>query len=148
MKNQRGFTVIELIVVIAIIAVLSSIVLVNVVQYIAKGKNASIKGNMATLLTNGATFYEKNLNSFNGFANDNAVGCGLSSPVKLAIEKSGGVLSCQVNVDDASSWCGCASLIPASDTPEDGVFCVDSTGVKKSVVATCDLECDATGICR
>ena len=34
MKNKKGFTIIELIIVIAIIAVLAAIVLVNVTQYI------------------------------------------------------------------------------------------------------------------
>ena len=33
MKNKKGFTIIELIIVIAIIAVLAAIVLVNVTQY-------------------------------------------------------------------------------------------------------------------
>ena len=48
MKNHisKGFTIIELIVVIAIIAVLAGIVLVNVTQYINKSKDASIEADM------------------------------------------------------------------------------------------------------
>ena len=41
MNKQKGFTIIELIVVIAIIAILAAIVMVNVTQYINKGKDAA-----------------------------------------------------------------------------------------------------------
>lgn len=45
----KGFTIIELIVVIAIIAILASVVMVNVTQYINKSKDASIKANMDSI---------------------------------------------------------------------------------------------------
>ena len=53
LKNNfsKGFTIIELIVVIAIIAVLAGIVLVNVTQYINKGKDTAVKGDMRSLQT-------------------------------------------------------------------------------------------------
>lgn len=49
--NKKGFTIIELVVVIAIIAVLAAIVLINVAGYINKGKDATIKANMHTVQT-------------------------------------------------------------------------------------------------
>jgi len=42
-SSQKGFTIIELIVVIAIIAVLSGIVMMNVTQYMMKARNAARK---------------------------------------------------------------------------------------------------------
>ena len=60
MQKQKGFTIIELIVVIAIIAVLAGIVLVNVTSYINKGRDASVVGNLHTMLTNGAVFFDTN----------------------------------------------------------------------------------------
>ena len=58
MQNKKGFTIIELLVVIAIIAVLAAVVLVNVTQYISKGKDAAAKGNLSSLMTSGAVYYE------------------------------------------------------------------------------------------
>jgi prepilin-type N-terminal cleavage/methylation domain-containing protein len=58
MNKQKGFTIIELIVVIAIIAVLAGIVLVNVTSYINKGKDAAIKGNLAGFMTSAAAHYD------------------------------------------------------------------------------------------
>src|SRR4051812_9233943 len=66
---SKGFTIIELLVVIAIIAVLAAIVLVNVTGYINKGKDAATKGNMATILTNGAVYFDNNSN-FTNFNTD------------------------------------------------------------------------------
>jgi len=56
MQKREGFTIIELIVVIAIIAVLAAIVLVNVTQYINKSKDAAIKGEMDQLRKCAATW--------------------------------------------------------------------------------------------
>ena len=58
MQKSKGFTIIELLVVVAIIAVLTGIVLVNVTSYINKGKDAAIKGNLSTVLTNSAVYYD------------------------------------------------------------------------------------------
>ena len=40
-NKSKGFTIIELLVVVAIIAVLTGIVLVNVTSYITKGRDAA-----------------------------------------------------------------------------------------------------------
>jgi len=144
MNKQKGFTIIELIVVIAIIAVLAAIVLVNVTSYIAKGKVAAIKGNMATLTTNAAAYYDTHLSSFGGFSDDTATGC--AGSINAAITNAAGTLSCAVKSSDNSAWCGC------STTPGDtlgNTFCVDSTGVKKSQDAVCATICNATnGFCQ
>ena len=39
MENLRGFTIIELLVVVAIMAVLAGLVIANVLTYISKGKD-------------------------------------------------------------------------------------------------------------
>ncbi|MCX6719824.1 MAG: prepilin-type N-terminal cleavage/methylation domain-containing protein [Candidatus Staskawiczbacteria bacterium] len=84
MQKQKGFTIIELIVVIAIIAVLAAIVMVNVTIYIGKSKDAAIKGDLNSLL-NASVIYSQDPaggnGNFNGFCDSSAVG-----KVKTALE--------------------------------------------------------------
>lgn len=51
MQNKKGFTIIELIVVIAIIAILAAVVMVNVTQYINKSKDSAIQADMNSIQT-------------------------------------------------------------------------------------------------
>ena len=66
MKNQKGFTIIELIVVIAIIAILAAIVLINVSQYVAKAKVAGIKSDLKQLSTSAGAYFSSN-GTYKGF---------------------------------------------------------------------------------
>ena len=51
MNKLKGFTIIELVVVIAIIAILATIVLIAISGYINKSRDASIKEDMHTVQT-------------------------------------------------------------------------------------------------
>jgi len=118
-KKSKGFTIIELLVVVAIIAVLAAIVLVNVTQYINKGKDAAIKGNMSTILTNGAIHYDSagNYTAFPLAANP-----AYNGPAE-AIEAANAAPTAWVN-GTGSAYCVKAVL---KDTT---TYCVDSTGFK------------------
>lgn len=146
MKKQKGFTIIELIVVIAIIAVLAAIVLVNVTQYIAKSRNSAIKGNLASLLTNSATYYDTNSAAYTGFDTDASVGC--DGPIDAAITGAGGSLSC---IATATAFCACSTLNTTTPEPANSYFCVDSTGAKRAYTGlstdTCATLCPAAGAC-
>lgn len=132
MKNKNkfltGFTLIELIVVIVVLVVLATIVTSNVMNYLTKGKNAAIKGNMANLATHGGTYltnYEVN-EDYSAFCVDSK-----TQQFLTAIDKTNGdgYVSCYQNED---SWCAITPLITnitgSKDNPE---FCVDSSGVKQ-----------------
>jgi prepilin-type N-terminal cleavage/methylation domain-containing protein len=127
-NTSKGFTIIELLVVVAIIAVLAAIVLVNVTGYINQGKNAAIKGNLSTVLTNGAVYYDANSNygssgtGFCGTAN-------FTSP-SAAITAAGGTAVCDVN-DAYTAWCACSTLKVTSADIAGSTFCTDHTGYKK-----------------
>jgi len=141
MTKSKGFTIIELIVVIAIIAVLAAIVLVNVTQYISKGKDSAIKGNMSSMATIAAGVYDTNSSSF---LDDDTTGPHLALAVTpswmagvTAIESSDGQ-SAVANVRiSASAWCIQTTL------NETGKFwCADSTGYKGDTGN--NTSCDAT----
>jgi prepilin-type N-terminal cleavage/methylation domain-containing protein len=140
MNKQKGFTIIELIVVIAIIAVLAAIVLVNVTQYINKGKDAAIKGNLATLVTNGAVWVDDTTHTgYLNFSANAVTGCGSGGPIATAVTNAGGTLVCAETAVTGAAWCGCSQL----KTDVTKGFCVDSTGAKKEGTMTCSTVCTA-----
>ncbi len=122
MKTSKGFTIIELLVVVAIIAVLTGIVLVNVTSYINKGKDAAIQGNLSTVLTNAAVYYD-NTGSYTGLCADTSV----ATPLTAAESSFGAASVTDCNVT-ATTWAACGQL-----KVSDSYFCVDSTGTKKTL---------------
>jgi len=138
MQKEGGFTIIELIVVIAIIAVLAAIVMVNVTSFIAKGKDSSIRGNLSTALTNAVVYFEANTNY--------TTLCTASSSFRNAYNAAGAISAsetCAVN-STATGWCACAQLV--SDTTR--IFCVDYTGTKRETGGSvaCTTECAAADV--
>ncbi len=139
-KKAAGFTIIELLVVVAIIAVLAAIVLVNVTSYINKGKNAAIKGNLATVLTNMAVSYEASA-TYTGFC-ATAYYTGPSA----AITAAGGTANCNAT---ATAACSCSTMLVTSAEPTNSTYCVDHTGYKKVTqnAGLCATRCPAAGAC-
>ena len=134
-KLAEGFTIIELIVVIAIIAVLASIILVSISNYNYRAKNAAIKGNLANLLRYGSVYYSNNVN-YDGFCNDPKALTFLNAASKVAIPNPAAVCQCDTaNCVSAKAWCAYSlSFAPSqgrTDATSSKVFCVDSTGAKK-----------------
>ena len=134
--NKKGFTIIELIVVIAIIAVLATIVLVNVTQYINKGKDAAAQGNLASLLTNSATFIDGG-GTYAGFVVSAQATAAIAAINSTNEEGSGAAV-----ITDAghaiAGWCASTTLKGTG-----GPYCVDSSGTKKmgstctAIIAVC-----------
>lgn len=137
----KGFTIIELIVVVAIIAVLAAIVLVNVTAYINKGKNAAIMGNLSTIMTNGAVYIDSSTTGYDSFCTNAAV----TAPA-AAIVGAGGAVT---KVCTTAAWCVCSTTKVTSAEVTNTTFCVDSTGYKKATANTglCATRCPAAGGC-
>lgn len=133
MNKQKGFTIIELIVVIAIIAVLASIVMVNVTSYIAKGKDAAIKGNLLSAMTDAAVYYDLNTTGA-------AVCADTASGFKTAYDAAAAISGAESCADDTGKFCACAQLM--SDTTK--YFCVDSVGHKTETTVACSTDCTDT----
>ena len=126
MNKSRGFTIIELIVVIAIIAVLAAIVLVNVTQYLNKGKDAAITGNLAGILTDSAQYFDTNGN-YTALCSNSTVAAALGAADNAF---DGNATPNEVTKCNgaAAAFAACAQLKSA-----DAYFCVDSSGTKKTV---------------
>jgi len=135
MNKSKGFTIIELIVVIAIIAVLATIVLVNVTQYINKGRDAAVVGNLNSMATNAAVYFDDPDNVQTGTA---FLGSANAVAAIAAIAESDNNTGAVVNFGGGSgvqSWCVEAT------TYNKGIQCVDNTGFLGTIAAT---HCSAT----
>ncbi len=124
LKEQKGFTLVELLVVISIIAILASIVLYGSMQYISKGKDASVKGNLTVLITAGEVWYDKNASSYAGFCGSAVVLRSLSQ-----IPSASGDKYCNVKTPEGTSWAACARQFIDSNK----AYCVDSKGNQKDI---------------
>jgi type IV pilus assembly protein PilE len=153
-QTSKGFTIIELLVVVAIIAVLTAIVLVNVTQYIGRGRDAAAQGNLATMLTNGAVYYDTNSNfsAFNSAALTTgtiaagtacAGSSGFTGPCNAITgtaangyaftyacsDSTGTAAVCSGTGNAVQNWAGMVTL-KANALGATATFCVDSTGAK------------------
>jgi len=144
--NNKGFTLIELLVSVAIIAVLSGIILYSVTQYISKGKDSNISGNLAILIPAGEVYYNvenaANQDGYAGFCDPN-----LNSVLRDAVAQmpqntngscyAAGNLAgvcCVVATTYHDAWAACAREF----TNGAYAYCVDSRGIKKEI---CEASC-------
>ena len=155
-KNNAGFTLIELIVVIVIISILSGIIIFAIGQYINKGKDSNIAGNLAILIPAGEVFYNvENTNhgdGYTGFCNPDENSALKNAILQMPDQKAGapcfsdtmqqatnpkGV--CCTVAPNGNSWAACARKFA---TPAN-YYCVDSRGIKKEI-DTALYPCDDT----
>jgi len=124
MKKRNGFTIIELIVSIAIIAVLSSIVFVNVNSMRNKARDATIRENMNSFFKL-ALDYQQAHGNYGGFCSDPATEALFDSVPAYDAKKE---KYCQHDSDD---WMVCAQL----NYPEDRskAWCIDRSGNRKQI---------------
>ena len=133
--KKNGFTIIELVVVIAIIAVLATIVTISVMQYINKSKNTAIKQAMANIMTAELSYYSANSGYADICSSSDLSACPFSNFINY-INKQGGNAN---GLAVAGSYCICASLLPAIDTPAGSSYCVSSSGEKVQFIGACAL---------
>ncbi len=152
-KKYKGFTLIELVVVVAIIAVLSAIILVTTTQYISKGKDSNIAGNLAILIPAGEVFYNGNSNSYTDFCEPES-----NNVIKNVISQMPKNINgdCYYDPVDTTTWATtgrgegagnpaglCCSVDPNTGQAwkawardflnSENVYCVDSRGMKEDV---------------
>lgn len=138
-KKKKGFTIIELIIVIAIIVVLAGIVAVNVFAYINKSKSTAIKENLATILSKSAGYYlsEENEGGYAGF------GSFVTDEMTAirTVQGLGNAPDPSVK-SDGTDFCACASLLPYSASgSNNSYYCVDSSGTRKEYTGKAGNYC-------
>lgn len=105
-KNKKGFTLVELIVVIVIILVLSAVLVPSVLKYIERANQANCKADAATVLvqlqadvadhyaTNNTTAYDISSKVFNGVAyGELSQGVPAAKTFNAAVDAEGNVTS-------------------------------------------------------
>ena len=70
MRNRKGFTLIELMIVVAIIGILAAIAIPNFLKFQAKSKQSEAKTNLKAIYTAQTGYYGEN-NTYNSFNNVN-----------------------------------------------------------------------------
>jgi prepilin-type N-terminal cleavage/methylation domain-containing protein len=145
---NKGFTIIELIVVIVIIAILSAVILFTINLYINKGKDSNIAGNLAILIPAGEVYYNGNGNSYASFCNSssnsvmkNAIAQMPQNPLGSCYNNPNNLsgLCCYVDSVTNNKWAACAKKF----TDNTKAFCVDSRGVKGDIAAS---SCNNTSL--
>ena len=149
MNKNKGFTLIELLVVIAIIGILSSVVLASLSNARDKGKDASVRAQLASMKAQAELFYSK-AETYDGLCAEaqgtNGFG-GVSGPGLLnAAHLSSGSASGDPVIDPTTGITGLTSVcndstdnwavqVPLSGSVASGsgilVYCADNTGLSK-----------------
>jgi len=154
---NKGFTIIELVVVIAIISTLYGIILFSVSQYLNKGKDSNIYGNLSVLIPAGEVFYGGNNNSYNSNGanfcdpstpNGNSV---LRNTISQMPQNPAGDCPCaDPNNCPSGSWTSTSNIAGLCCYAMDqawaayarefanpsNVYCVDSRGMKEDIPST------------
>lgn len=117
---KKGFTIIELLVVVAIIAVLSAVVVIAIDVYRARGSNTNIQATLGQVRSESLLYRENNDGSFVGL-------CGAGDPYRIAAMyaeahlQAAGAGKCHAG---DSSW---VMAIPLRSGADGYAWCVDST---------------------
>ena len=127
--SLTGFTLVEILVVVAIIVILASVILYSVIQYVKKGQDATIKGNLAVLVPAGEVWYDKKGGSYAGFCGSDTVINALSR-----VPSAEGDKGCN-ETSEGTAWAICAKEF-VDDTK---AYCVDNKGNQKEID---DSYCD------
>lgn len=156
MKNfKKGFTLVELSVVVAIIAIIATVVLTALGDSKNKGNDAAVKSNLATIRGQTELFYSNNGNSFtpasgsdfnlsicptpynasgnNMFVSDQTI----FNSIAEAKKRGNGVAYCS---NSTINWAVAVGLKSGPNTS----WCIDSGGVSKQSNFSPDLAINGT----
>ncbi|MEI7709530.1 MAG: type II secretion system protein [bacterium] len=157
-RKESGFTLLELLVVVAIIGILASVVLAALNSARNKGGDAGVKSNLKNAVTQGEILFSTrtaNKDTYTGACTNGAVdGATGVGALVLGAAKANGLATYNINGapsapsatlascnDSAAGW---AAEVPLKSVS--GMWCVDSTGkslqTAGSTLAVADVNCN------
>jgi len=119
LKNNKGFTLVELMIVVAIIGILAAIAVPNYQKYQSKARQAEVKLNLSTAHT-----------ALQSFMVENSTYTGCLANIGVAVGSAAEKRYYSFGIDDAST--GAANCGPAG-----GVACTTFSGFGTATPATC-----------
>lgn len=146
MNHKKGFTLLELLVVAAIIGLLSAVIMAVLTNARKKGGDAGVKSNLRNAISQGEIFFNTNTavpNSYTNVCTNGVVGgaIGVGAQV-LAAAKANGYSSYVIDAvgttttvtcnDTANGW---AAEVPLKEV-SGNMWCVDWTGKSKQESGT------------
>ena len=144
-KNRiQGFTLLELLMVIAIVAILLTLAVNYIDTSRSKGSDANVKANLKNAMSQAEVYYINQARTYTGLCNDQTIG--IFKKMQSAKRAFGGATQSTYDVSVASTWqteachdsvTAFAAWVPLKEsTPASPVgWCVDSLGVGKKVTA-------------
>ncbi len=131
-SNHRGFTLVEILVVIAIIGILSSVVLGSLNSAREKGADGAVKSNLASVKNAAAIYYDDQAGSYLGLCSTDqkVIDAMASSETVVAPTPTVGGLGDGECVDSSAEWAAWVNLKLSSTS----AWCVDSAGKSGEIV--------------